>query len=449
MSITIKAHESQYQLLRNALESNDFICISGLPSVGKTTFVTRFLDKEKCYVYAHINCYHVATPTKLYSCIAESLGTGHKIRARGRTETSLIRSLLDFKEFFQDYHQSVTKNTRTTRIFVILDHVELFKRTSLMEAVVSLSTIPDMLLILITESVYETLDTIKAAAPRLRIQNRTSIIELAPWTKSDLIQLILLQPPRQFDDLYRKFVNNVVAIVHSKNTNDPVEIRSFCQENFGTFIEFYKTRIKALAKKNGMLDSDSSDISDSELEEYSVDSMYISSSICSFLDSFKTMVARKDIRSIDQRNLDIKVALGTNIMIVAAYVAAYTRPSHDKRNFVKFQKKRLPKRANSDYVSTVSSNRPFTLERLLQIYACLNNLSRGISDDGKENSMNHLDSIASDVKLLQDLSILKCVGGDGLDSLSRFRISDRVERDYVQRSAQQVDLSLTNIYGLP
>lgn len=449
-SIIIEAQSDALNFLRYAVPSGEFIYIFGPPSVGKTTVATESLRHYEVDVMSiYLNCNSIASSTKIYSEILKS------IRSKLKNNRSLTRLNLDklmgaseFAKLFQKL-EIEAREAGYTKIYVLLDQVELFYKTPMMDTVVALSNTPDLYLMFTsTDSCDLFLTAINPDTSRKRMRDKMSVIELKNLTKIQIIELIYTNKPVKFEKLYRKFVTNIVNILYSNITNNLIEIETYCQENFENFLEFFKAKMNKIGRKENSLDPDET-FDDDYLEEYTSKSAggptlgKILASYLSSIDGLKPPEGMKDFNKIDN---DRKLNFTTGILCVAAFVAANTSPSEDKRNFVKFQKRKISSRSKSMKLS-----KTFSLERLLQIYkGLIAAINRDfVNPESKLYiSTDHRNSVLSDVSSLEDRRMIELVTGDSLNPDSNYRLSNQISYAFVNRIAENFELDLKHLHGI-
>ena len=442
-----------YHRLRFLVSVSDLICITGPPAVGKTTLAKRALDENPTFLYSYINCYDVAIPTKFYSKICQAFHNKMDVRKK-ENKRPLTRNFepgkpvngQDFPNYIQEF-LDIAPSKGIERFFVILDQIELFRKSPLMDCLVNLIMTRHLKLIIITN---ETPDDIKQylelVSPTIAVRfiDRVDIILVRQWTMDDIIRSVLEHMPKRKQDLYRKFVKNVAQLLWVNETRNPREIRVYCQENFESFLEQHtsilRDRIlKDCEKKGIILDPNSS-----EMEELEESNMYAKKEVESFLTSLKRTIQKEDMTCWKSTDLDKESRIPTNtaLMIIAAYIATHTKPSDDKKNFIKFQRKHS-KRATAKEVYGLS--RQFTLERLIHIYLAISRMTHHIE---KLNIISNNDFVLLDVQRLEDLNILQHVGGDGIASESKYKMSNRINKEYIARLARIHELNMEYIQGL-
>lgn len=425
----------------DALDHDSFVVVTGMPSVGKTAIVEYVLNFDENYKYSFINCNTVDTVTsnQFYATIINDLSS-----KLGKKVTKVkINSARDFIDAFEELNKF---KSRYDKLIVALDRIEFLKKSSILDCLTILATVPNLKLIFIsTESASSIIqDYFKSQWLQSSLATRLVSVELAPWQKKDIIHQICKIEPFKEPELYRKFVNNIVQIVYNSNTKDFVELRSYCQENYCKFIDFYKReRNEYLRKKEPKLRKKSDEELDKLKESYDIQLSreYENHILASFLASFKNICQDRDVWSSAEVNTDAKIEMEKGILIVAAYIAANTKPSDDKRNFVRFQKKKLKKEDDNYH-----QMKPFTLERLVQIYKALCYDSSG---QARGDMFDIPDSLLSVVKTLEDLKIITLTGGDGFDAQSRFTLSKHLTRDYFKKLADTNEIQINHYFGLP
>lgn len=448
-STILRAQSDVVNFLKYAVPSGKFIYIFGPPSVGKTTIAKESLQNYEFVMPIYLDCNSIAYPSKIHSEILKSIGSELKNKKK-LSKLNLDKSMgnLEFARLFQILESEVRK-AGYTQIYVLLDQIELFYKTPMMDTVVALSNLPDLCLMFTsTDSCDLFLTAINSDIARKRMRDLLSILELKNLTKSQIVECICEDKPVKFEKLYRKFVSNMVSILYSTTTNNFIEIRTYCQENFGNFLKFFEAGMNKIGQEENSLDPGET-FDDDYLEEYT--SKYgggptlgkILASYFSSLDGLKPPEGMKDFNKIDK---DRKLNLTTGVLCVAAFVAANTSPADDKRNFLRFQKRKISRRSQSTKLS-----RTFTLERLLQIYKGL--ISVVNRDTYNPNSKLYLstdyrNSVLSDVSLLEDLKMIEIVTGDGFNPDSNYRLSNLISYAFVNRLAQNYELDLEHLHGI-
>lgn len=428
------------ELLESNIISDNIIFVTGLPCSGKTTSIERVIKKHKEYIHVIINCNQIFKTSALYIHILKSLIKSLDIVYQ------VPDQVLPVQEFVYHYEQlsKLTVKKGFTKTLLVFDRVERYKNNSMIETLPVFVSLQDVNLVMVTcRAPIDIFNSLKDVTIRKVIYNRLKVIEIAPLKKEELTNFVLEQPPCKHEDLYKTFANNVVLMLYDYSTKNYIEIRSYCQQNFEHFLDFFKARVKVTLVKERLI-KPSEEVTDSILEELDIHRRhgFITEVVVSFLESFKEMNRNvgADMRNVSFKKVEHTVVLGMGILIVAAYIAAYTRPSHDKRNFVKFQKRT---RCSTRLNCVEDGAKLFTMERVLQIYKALSNL---ISDKPTQELP---DSVLGDLQALEDLGIIKCHTGDGLSTLTQYKISPNLSKDYVKFLAQSdLELDLSNLHGL-
>lgn len=441
MASEVQVNRLAQEKLERSLQTSQLIYVCGFASVGKTTLVQNVL-KNSDYVYTYVNCCTIATSSALFIKICRSLSD--KLQSKRKLLRKIpdkVMGAQDCADFCDELKTEVEKENRA-KIFVVLDEVDLLQKTALMDSLYALLTCSSINLILISrESPDQMCMHIKNSTMTIRFRDRCDTIEMKYWEKQELVEVILQQEPTDHVDLYRKFVHNVVNILYIQNTRDFRELRKFCQTNFDKFIEYHNKRTQESAVKNTPSgDRKSRRGLSRATNETHENPAYIMNIINSFIQNCDELKVGHLSQS-SYSDLDKKCNFGTSILIVAAYICGHTTPACDIRNFVKLQKKKmkLPK------IKEVENSKIFTLERMLQVFRSLAQLAR---EDENFNELDFRDSILRDVRLLEELTMLKIVTGDGLDTSTRYKISSILTREYVERIAKQCYIELQHFVGL-
>lgn len=447
----VKSHRVKLEYLEYSILAGEFIYIFGPPSVGKTTLAQSIGVVYTDVLSVYLNCNFFSSPSKIYTYILKSLSV--TLKYKGSMNLDKLMGSSEFARLYEILERK-SREDGNPRIYVILDQVELFYKTTMMDSIIALSKTPRLCLMFCsTDSCDIFLNKISSDISRSRLGDMLNVIQLPAWSKSDIIDLICEGEPARFKTLYKKFVTNIVSILYFSTTKNFVEIRNWCQANFEKFIEFYRTRMHEMAREERALDPGEI-FEDDYLEEYSTKysgAQRLTNIIASYISSIeglKPPEGRSDFNKLDR---DRKLNITTSILVVAAFVAANTRPNDDKRNFVSFQKRRASSRSQG-----FRDTRNFPLERLLQIYKGLIIISERSNPEHACNEKDILklrrsdlrNSVLSDVGLLEDLKMLEIVTGDGLNPDTIFKLSSLISYAFVNRLAHQVGLDLEHFHGI-
>lgn len=447
----IQSHQGNIDYLNYAIPAGDTIYIFGPPSIGKTTMAEESLQVYHDVISLYINCNSMSSCSKIYISILKLLS--QKLYCE---EWVNLNKLISVPEFTRTYYKLELESRKEgfSRIYVVLDNLEAFYKTPMMETITVLSKTRNLSLMFCSSDSCEIfLNAISSDIARDRIADSLNVIQLPVWTKSDIIDVICEQEPAKFKALYRKFVTNIVSILYSVTTKDYVEIRNWCQTNFGNFLEFYKAKMHEMAWEEKALDPEET-FEDDYLEEYPTKQSGNNRSaniIASYLNSLEGLKPPDGNSDFIKLNRDRKLNWSSSILIMAAFIAANTRPSDDKRNFVSFQKRKISSKARSVKVF----NR-FSLERLLQIYKGLISVSAKsmvLADPSgvetpKLRRSDFRNSVLSDVGLLEDLRMIEIATGDGLNPDTTYRLSTIISYAFVNRLARQCGFELEHFYGI-
>lgn len=409
------------------MNSASLTCVVGQPSVGKTTLVeTFFSENEQKYIGAWINCLELTTSSQLYHSICNALLDSLPDDLQEDNRQELEQNLSHLNDFYKLYHKLVTTKG-IARVYLIFDNVETLKRVALFESLIFLSTIPDISCIWISiELPHSILGVISNNAAASKLQDRMAVVIVTPWDKTDLVEVVLKRRPSCFNyDIYRKYVQNVISILYVDMTRDVNEINTFCQENFENFLDLCSEK-NVVDLENGNLP-----INNSKLTSLT-SSLLINfrSGNNNFEDSLDGYIVHSSMR----------------ILLVALYIAAHTRASDDKYNFIKFQKRKSKSRSKSNEI--FGDSQTFCLERVVQIYRKLAFRTYGYDSD-ELAAVTLPDSLFGDLLYLRDLRYVQVVVGDGISSATRLKLARPLNYNYVDRLAQKCGLRLFEFSGLP
>ena len=440
--------EGPYRRLTDRVGGEDLIFIIGPPATGKTTLVMKLFSENREYLHAYINCYEISTPTQLYSTIYRSFFAGIKSRTQKlpRFEDIKIKAS-DFPVYFRELNR-LAQEQNHEKLYVTLDQIELFRRTPLVDCVTLFSTIEDFNMIMISnEPPQDIIHCLGGSQENmLTLQDKIVPVSVPCWSREDLIHAIMEYPPLRGEDLYKKFVNNVVQSNNSSRNFH--EVKLYCQNKFPKFLaEYEKLRqenlIVQLRKEPG---SQFKNKEDSEIIKWiseNKNEVEISGQLnkrCFAISSANILKAKSSLISVS----DARIPTTSSILIVAAFIASQTTPADDKRNFVKKQ----AKKARQVSRSKGNVSRPFTLERLLHVYSGLLRAALEGYDEKMDGYMYKNDSVLSDVERLENLNLFQLCSGDGISSESRYRLSKSVKREYIDELAERQSIKLEYIQGL-
>lgn len=448
-----------YRALEYSIETHDIICIHGQPQVGKTTLVKEFFEANPEFIQVYFDCHLISSTSDLYIGILRELNVKLNINVKDKEVPSKIIGVDDFRDRIEDLSAKAERRSqddceKTVRFYVILDNVHYWKKSFILDCIVAIEKSSSSLtpILISDENIFHLMDHMKSVFNRSRIQDNTINIEIPSWEKIDIQNVILRCKPQNHVAMYELFVANAVPVLYPKETKNFASIRNCCQSNFQGFLEYYQHEVHKLDKKTLTMTG-------KKLDDYCLKRLphIIQRLTFQFMDLLKGGSKLKDsTATYDELYKDREVNLNLGVLIVALFVAAYTNSSDDRRNFVRYQKKLKTRKTRARAEDEENVSRTFTMERVIQIYKQLSEFSKPCEDQDDQSSQGidvanqtYLpDSVLSDLKFLQDLKIIKIYAGDGLDSLTRYKIGSHITRDYVERIAQQVDLSLNQIYGL-
>lgn len=439
-------YPTQCDEIYEAIKLTDFIVVHGMGSTGKTTLVKHILtgyneNIRKEIVYSYVNCNTVSTTVQFFNLIVDSFKTNLQKGLHLMNKT--IMGSRDFIDIMVNLIEQAKK--LRYRVVVAVDSVEYLKKTPALDCLYVMVNIRGLKLMIVTcDSASCTIDDyFKYNSTRASLGIRMKHIEVPCWSKEDIIDNICKIEPTRSRDMYKKFVNNVVQIFYASSTRDFVELRTFCMENFEKFLEQYEKELKEYVEKY------EPELLDDSMEEMvKLGPRHEKRSITSFLQTFKSMIRNKDLQEMTHLKIDRKIVFGTSILIIAAFIAANTKPSDDKRNFLKYQKRKDRNFKDRTEDDTMTSAKHFTMERLIQIYRALSYISQEKFDDENSEPEPIPDSVLSDIKMLEDLKIITIVSGDGFDTFTKYTLSKDLDRGYFERLAKQVRINLEDFHGL-
>lgn len=437
MDDIVSTNIPKYHEIQSAADNKSIIFIRGPSSTGKTFLARKALSDDRSIVHVYIDCNLITNPSKFYIKILNSLRTKLRLpKLMRRCQDIKVLSFLDFRFSFES---DIVTRIADRKIYIILDDVDIFTGTSMLDCLVALSNTKKLNLLLISvDNPNDFLAGIRSQSSRKNIHDRLSIIQLFLWTNNDVINTICLDGPVKGSELYGLFVNNVVNLLCKNTTRDFREIKTLCRVEFPNFYMHYMQRYMEFVKlKEGI----EHDLTVEDLtENFELDRQVISSFLASYIKPLANKYGNKSLLGSTETKVDRRVVINTSIMMIAVYIAAYTKPSDDKRNFVLFQKRKVSRPKESE---SIDKARPFSLERLVHIYDGL-----VCSIKGEQKGEILYDSTMGDIQLLEDLNIIKMVSGDGIKADTRFKISSTVRREHVAKLANQIRFDMNSIYGL-
>jgi hypothetical protein len=454
----IPSLQGTYEELRRATW-NEVVYLTGPPSSGKTTLVKKlFEEKHKEYLHAYIDCFSIRNQAHLLSRICQSFHSAMNVRRSraGKNVKSLPEPdapvpVNDFYDAIIEY-QNIAHDKGYRHLFVVLDQIEAFERTNMMDTFITLCRYNLLDIRLIIISCEHPVDMIHYVAHKhpsiaMSVQDRCQVVFCKEWSNEDIVKWILNTPPKKYQELYEKFVKNVVTLVTKTETKDPTIIRMYCQEHFEDFIIYYNKRRKEQVLKQLGLDSNSSEITEQELDNYELQRGFSGNLLVSnFLHTFKVLIQKnKDNSKWTSSDKETHLPKNTAILIIAAYIAAYSKISDDKDNFIRYQRKKSSSRRR-ELDKKDLQNKLFSLERLVQIYLELMKISSGTKT---LNIINNNDGVLADIERLKNLGILHHKSGFQFCSDARYKLSDDIKNEYIGRIADNWELQLQHFQGLP
>lgn len=385
---------------------SETLFVTGPSSTGKTTLVKQYLDKHsKLHVY--IDCAVLSTPSQLYSDIIKGLTEDDNLSVYSPISfATTLLSLLKKK-----------KRVRSRKFHIVLDNAHWLKNTNLSSCLPLLLHLDEFFdepvdsssryyvqLILVTSMRLDVFSNLYPPGIRDKIVSRCKVVALGPWSKKELIERISSCPPTLRPESYPTLVNNVVNLNYNYKTRDYIDLKYLCEMAFERFIQEFPNDEEidmAFYKKNKLPDT------------------------------------MKELTVVEST----KIGLSWDMMllITGAYIASFSTSRDDKVNFVKSNRKTKRRKTVTD--NFCQGIKPFTLERLLQIYRRLSDSSM---HERVENSRREdlVDSILANIRTLIDLKFLRNVGEDGLGSLTKLSIADYVDYKYAKLLAKNCDVQL-------
>lgn len=399
--------------------------LSGHGASGKTTIAKRVLDKlDDKLISVYVDCCSLTTPTGFLDAIAlrliEKYSTNEIIQAYGDRITSK-ESFFNFLRVYDEKRQKSKKNHRARMINITLDHVDYLKKSNLIETAQYLwclnDNIASICFLFISHDSYF-LDSFKKQSERAKTQKSAKFIQLVPWTTNDLVLVISEDKPKKRPEIYKDFVRNTIMTFSNKDgtgTNRYYNVlKELCQKNFEEYIKTFHDKSKDKFAANLMLQRNREALKEESLRgQTNTTATHTATFIC---------------------------------LLISVYLAAYTTAIDDKTNWIKRQKRvRHAKRSRIERGDKPAVS--FTLERLLHIYRhMVCHLMRGTLT---QNDIAVLpDQVMEFVSLLERMYIIHRCGGDLLDSDTRYRVTNRLRKSYVQEQARLLQIELTDFVGI-
>lgn len=398
--------------------------LSGHSSSGKTTLAKKVLSELKHRVISiYIDCCKLTTPTEFLDLIAQQLI--HEFSADKIDEAygKRISSKESFYSLLRLCDSIRQRNEKTANkiINLTLDHVDYLKRTNLIDSLQFLwsmtDTIASLGFLMISHDCY-LFDSIKKQTERASLHKRTSFIHLKPWTIDDLVTVISQDKPKKRPEIYKDFVRNTISTFSYKDGTGINRyyhvMKELCQKNFEDYIRTCNDKSKDKFAANLMLQKNKEALREgNEQTGLTLQATHTATFIC---------------------------------LLISVYFAAYTTASDDKINWVKKQKRaKFGRRRVMDRGDKQATS--FTLERLLHIYRHI--MARFMVGAMDIHEMKVLpDQILEYVSLLEHMYILHRCGGDLLDGDTRYRITNRLRKSYVQEQASLLGIRLSDYSGI-
>lgn len=435
-------HIHAVNTLRKFIHCDWPICVHGLPQSGKTTLVKQFFKERPDLIQVYLDCDELTSPSDLLIRITN--GLAEQITKNKNVKPQKLMNNEDFYIRITELAEKAPKEGRVPgKFFVILDNVHRWKKTFIFDNILMIETLSSMIhLVLISdENMANLIDYVKAPSTRAHILDRAVNIEILAWEKNDIIDLILQDLPKRYKTIYKIFVKIIVPLFHENRTKNFLWIRNYCQLHFEDFINYYQNNL------NGPVDDKKISTMSSE------ESKALSTAVTELGIRFWEQIKKTGGFTTDSHwyAIDQEVTLNKSILIIAVYIAANTSVVDDRQNFVRYQKKTKMRKEAPPMDDEENETKTFTMERIIQIYRALTKLSAPSdrSDEAQTSSDTDLkpepfdDSILSDLQFLEDIRMVQIYSGDGIDSLTRYKIGGHVIREYVERIAKQADFTLS------
>lgn len=388
------------QYIRQSLRTQDILLLTGMSSVGKTTIVKHVLASSNC-IYSFINCEKIATGSQLLNEICSQFLNQHSNNGIKRKYEDKIHGTSNFISFIQDY--SMLPGLKSfDRMIVAFDKAEQLTSASLLDTFLFLHTYFLNIGIVCIANDFEFLQSIRSSGVISDIEARCDKIEIPPWSKEDVAQIIIQKSNINGTDIlvdeFDRFVNNVVITHYNTTTKDLLELKSICHDEFGEYMT-KENRKSILAPIHVKQDK---------------------------------KAPTKPNRTTD---------CSTLLFYVAAYIAAFTKPQHDKINFVREQRRKKSKtpKFNEDR----HKPKQFTLERLTHIHRVLWAYVTIPHDDPLPEHTLRL------INRMETIGIIRRVTGSDFDSLTRYKITPKLSLKFIQSIAECLEIPLDSFFGLP
>lgn len=389
----IDSHSSVSQVLYDGLGIFDVVYLNGMPSVGKTTLAKHALKITK-HNYVYIDCNELSTPIELLTSICKQLL--EKIRNKGLSDNygSKTITLTIFTKFIKEY-SDLARVKFDERSVIALDDFDKLKRTPIVDTVLYLNSIPNICLLLISRDA-DIIDVFKCPSQVWNIQEKMLSITIPPFSKEDLIKIIVDKSKisKMPMNSFKTFTNNMVITHYVSTTKDLLELMSMCHDEFPKYHESQVNR-----KKNNTSPKKSRENCGDEAADSTTHMLYIS-----------------------------------------AYIASFSKPSHDKINFGGATRGKTSSRR-----AKLEDNQPiqFTLERLAQIHRSLWYL---IYDN--ETRYELPDYSVRKIGRMEALGKIRQVGGSELNSTSKFKMTSKISKSFVNQIMGHFRLKIEDFNGL-
>ncbi|XP_014259037.1 origin recognition complex subunit 5 [Cimex lectularius] len=372
--------------------------VYGPSAVGKTTLLTEFF-KVKASRYAYINCIEFYTQRLLLETIlSQLLGTSEGVSCDSLMDLVLQLQIAQSQGYFNVGPQ-----------VIILDGVEHLETVceqyfAFFSALQELSAIYTLSVVFVSSILPEKFNTDLAFVQ----------IDFPQYTKDEILVILKQWKPKDCtEQFYEGYLNSSLS-VFLRTTRDLNEMKNLVLSNFNKYQE---------------------PVIKGEINENDVTSLW--RHIAPYLkDALSTAYlgiyshgqdSGKEVELITNKTLTtFDLPYYAKYLLIAAYLASYNSPKHDKRLFVKDhgkQKKRVAKRtAKVKIASELLGPRRFSLDRLLAIFY-------SIMEEKASLTVNLMSQIAT----LVELKILSKMGDGCIDKpmfkcLVGFQCVDQVSK---------------------